>query len=54
MQSVYVAVTEYLTRLSEIVTKVKYNPRHVGYVLLIVLLLLRNVFSVCNIICGVM
>lgn len=53
MQSVYFAVMEYLTRLSEVVTTVKCDPTHFGYVLLIVLLL-RNAFSVCNIICGVM
>jgi hypothetical protein len=53
MQSVYVAVIEYLTIFSEGVTKVKCNPRHVGYVPVIVLLLLKNAFSVCNI-CGVM
>ena len=54
MKSFYVAVMEYLTRLPEVATKAKCNPTQLGYVLFIVLLLLRNTFSVCNIICGVM
>jgi len=54
MQNFYVAVIVYLTRLCEVVTKVKCNPTHLGYVLFIVLLLLGNTFSVRNIICGVM
>lgn len=53
IQSAYVVVIEYLTRLPEVVTKAKWNPTHLGYVLFIVLLLLRNTFGVCNIICGV-